>query len=97
MKIRETPKVQYWTGPLLQTRGRHSLEVWWYREKEKARDIKVSEANNIVQSGDSPLLSTPPEKGCHLLKKMWDFLGGPVVKTQHFPCRGHRFDPWSRH
>ena len=21
--------------------------------------------------------------------------GSPVVKTSHFPCRGHRFDPWS--
>ena len=25
----------------------------------------------------------------------WDFLGGPVVKTLHFQCRGPRFDPWS--
>ena len=24
-----------------------------------------------------------------------DFAGGPVVKTRHFQCRGHRFDPWS--
>ena len=26
---------------------------------------------------------------------IWDFPGGPVVKTLHFHCRGHRFDPWS--
>ena len=25
-----------------------------------------------------------------------DFLGGPVVKTPRFHCRGHRFDPWLR-
>ena len=25
----------------------------------------------------------------------WDFPGGPVVKTLHFECRGHRFDPWA--
>ena len=23
-----------------------------------------------------------------------DFPGGPVVKTLHFHCRGHGFDPW---
>ena len=23
-----------------------------------------------------------------------DFPGGPVVKTLHFHCRGHRFDTW---
>ena len=28
-------------------------------------------------------------------KKLWDFPGGPVVKTPRFHCRGHRFDPWS--
>ena len=22
------------------------------------------------------------------------FPGGPVVKTLHFQCTGHRFDPW---
>ena len=26
--------------------------------------------------------------------KHWDFPGGLVVKTLHFQCRGHRFDPW---
>ena len=25
----------------------------------------------------------------------WDFPGGPVLKTPHFQCRGHRFHPWS--
>ena len=24
-----------------------------------------------------------------------DLPGGPVVKTPHFHCRGHRFNPWS--
>ena len=24
-----------------------------------------------------------------------DFPGSLVVKTLHFQCRGHRFDPWS--
>ena len=24
-----------------------------------------------------------------------DFPGSPVVKTRHFHCRGHRFNPWS--
>ena len=24
-----------------------------------------------------------------------EFPGSPVVKTLHFQCRGHRFDPWS--
>ena len=24
-----------------------------------------------------------------------DFPGGPVLRTLHFHCRGHGFDPWS--
>ena len=24
-----------------------------------------------------------------------DFPGDPMVKTLHFQCKGHRFDPWS--
>ena len=27
-------------------------------------------------------------------KKVRNFLGGPVVKTLCFHCRGYRFDPW---
>ena len=26
---------------------------------------------------------------------LWDFLGGPVVKTLCSQCRGPGFDPWS--
>ena len=26
----------------------------------------------------------------------WDFLGGPVVKTSCFQCRGLGFNPWLR-
>ena len=26
---------------------------------------------------------------------LWDFPGGPVVKTPRFHCRGCGFDPWS--
>ena len=26
-------------------------------------------------------------------KEMWDFPGGPVVKTPHLHCRGRRFNP----
>ena len=29
------------------------------------------------------------------LKLLWEFPGGPVVRTPCFHCRGHRFDPWS--
>ena len=29
------------------------------------------------------------------LELVWEFLGGPVVKTWHFHCQGHRFNPWS--
>ena len=30
------------------------------------------------------------------LRPLWkEFPGGPVVRTLHFHCRGHRFDPWS--
>ena len=25
----------------------------------------------------------------------WNFPGGPVGKTLHFNCRGHKFNPWS--
>ena len=43
------------------------------------------------------------QSGCHerecqskvILKGLArDFPGSPVVKTLHFHCRGHRFDPW---
>ena len=30
------------------------------------------------------------------LAEAGDFRSGPVVKTAHFQCKGHRFDPWSR-
>ena len=33
----------------------------------------------------------PPPMGWY----SWNFPGGPVVKTLHFQCRGHRFDPWA--
>ena len=34
-------------------------------------------------------------KGRIGLKRDWgDFPGSPVVKTTHFQCRGHGFDPW---
>ena len=42
----------------------------------------------------------PQERFSHLsplavIKRQFeDFLGGPVVKTLHSQCRGHRFDPW---
>ena len=29
----------------------------------------------------------------HKMKTHWDFPGDPVVKTLHFYCKGHRFDP----
>ena len=31
----------------------------------------------------------------HLKKARGDFPGGPPVRTLHFHCRGHGFDPWS--
>ena len=30
-----------------------------------------------------------------LITKIRDFPGSPAVKTPHFQCRGHGFDPWS--
>ena len=29
------------------------------------------------------------------VKSIWDFPGGPVVRTPRFHCRGQGFDPWS--
>ena len=26
---------------------------------------------------------------------LWEFPGGPVVRTPQFHCRGHGLDPWS--
>ena len=26
--------------------------------------------------------------------QIWDFPSSPLVKTPHFHCMGHRFDPW---
>ena len=31
----------------------------------------------------------------HLQIFYWDFPGCPVVKTLHFQCREHGFNPWS--
>ena len=33
-------------------------------------------------------------KSCIILKMYPDFLGGPVVRTLCFQCRGHGFHPW---
>ena len=26
---------------------------------------------------------------------IWEFPGGPIVRTLSFHCREHKFDPWS--
>ena len=28
------------------------------------------------------------------IRKLREFPGGPAVRTLHFHCRGHVFDPW---
>ena len=33
------------------------------------------------------------KRNCRIARRK-DFLGGPVVKTWSFYCRGHGFDPW---
>ena len=30
-----------------------------------------------------------------ILNIYWNFPGGPVVRTLHFHCKGHGFNPWS--
>ena len=32
--------------------------------------------------------------GC-FINRLREFPGSPVVRTPHFPCRGHRFSPWT--
>ena len=47
-------------------------------------------------------LEQPTDNSCSLTNQVlgfkpssWDLPGGPAVKTLHFHCRGHGFDPWS--
>ena len=56
----------------------------------------------VFLTGKFPALSTVPgtDKALHqylleerMNNKWMDFPGGPVVKTLHFHCRGHEFDP----
>ena len=35
-----------------------------------------------------------PQKGEWRHYLLWDFFGGPVVRTQHFHCWGRGFNPW---
>ena len=59
----------------------------------------LSESLRLVQTWSFQLLPYPSSilAAC---SKLWlreanqDFVGGPVVKTLHFQCKGHRFDPW---
>ena len=49
-------------------------------------------AQNLIQRrGGLRKTSTLSEEEYH----SGDFPGGPVVKTPHFQCGGHGFDPWS--
>ena len=50
----------------------------------KTRGLSAAIASGLVVI--SSQLQTYPSE---------DFPGGPEVKTPHFHCRGHRFDPWS--
>lgn len=55
MKICEIPKVQYWDGATSADKGEAFPGGLLVQGKGKSSDIKVSETNNIVQSGDLPL------------------------------------------
>ena len=45
-----------------------------------------------LSSGAPPLLDGA--KGRVKVLGLWDFPGGPVIKTLHFQCRGYRFNSW---
>ena len=45
--------------------------------------------------GINSKLSDTEECKSDMEDRIVHFPGGPVVKTLHFHCRGHRFDPWS--
>ena len=54
---------------------------------------------NYQQIKSKFLKNDLPYRGVRLLLftkgEMREFPGGPVVRTPHFHCRGHRFNPWS--
>ena len=64
---------------LLQFRG-----VW----KSNPRSGETQEGEELLETNSQQLQKRTDEN--HL----GDFPGGPVVKTPHFHCRGHRFNPW---
>ena len=37
---------------------------------------------------------SPSPSTCSPAKNLLHFLGGPMVKTLRFHCRGHRFNTW---
>ena len=63
--------------------------------KQMITDIKGEIDSNTILVGTltSPLTSLDRSYDRKSIRT--DFLGGPMVKTPHFQCRGHRFGPWS--
>ena len=49
---------------------------------------------NVLQMAKMKYVITRIEALFIIVKDGRDFLGGPVVKTLGFHCRGHGFSPW---
>ena len=56
--------------------------------KETPRSRETQGGKELLETNSQQLQKGTDEN--HL----GDFPGGPVVKTPHFQCRGHRFNPW---
>ena len=72
-------------------RALQTLTVWVIRNMDKNGNFSVIFFSVLFSFIHLlRIFGIPPKQFC-----FWNFPGGPVVKTLHFDCSGHEFDPWS--
>ena len=65
--------------------------------KNKTRCLLLPLLFNVVLGVLARIRPEKEVKAIYVTKVgVWDFTGGPVVKTPRSQCRGPGFDPWPR-
>ena len=65
-------------------------------KNNRRRSSRTEKLQNSFDSTLSPkILNSLKKKKIVVTERIvWEFLGGPVVRTQRFHCQGHKFNPW---